>query len=137
MLLLLITLVVIFLRRRPIQTTGVRSKFDTIRRRKTPKLPIQTPPLSGISPNLTPAGSKGQNPFLDYSDLEKGLEFLPEEEEPFKDDARVKMPAVPEMSVARDGYGDGWSGKLRDQGNAVRQVSLPKLICMKHLTSDN
>jgi len=123
MLLLLITFVVILLRRRPVQTTGVRSRFDTIRRRKTPKLPIQTPPLSGISPGLAPAGSKGQNPFLDYSDLEKGVEFLPEEE-PFKDDARVKMPAVPEMSVARDAYGDGWSGKLRDQGNARPTVPI-------------
>jgi len=121
MLLLLITLVVLIFRRRPVQAAGLRKKIDTIRRRKTPKLPIQSPPLSGVSPG-TPAGSKGPNPFLDYSDLEKGVEFLPEEENPFKE----KMPAVPEMSVVRDAYGDGWSGKLRDQSNAVRQVSLPK-----------
>jgi len=126
LLVLLITLAILIFRRRPVQITGLRSKVDTIRRRRTPKLPIQTPPLSGISPGI-PAGSKGRNPFLDYSDLEKGIEFLPEEEISFEGDAREKMPAVPEMSVVRDAYGDGWSGKLRDQSNAVRvcQVSLP------------
>lgn len=95
LLVLLITLAILIFRRRPVQITGLRSKVDTIRRRRTPKLPIQTPPLSGISPGI-PA----------------------EEEISFEGDAREKMPAVPEMSVVRDAYGDGWSGKLRDQSNA-------------------
>jgi hypothetical protein len=115
-LLLLITLAILLFRRRGPQERSLYRKIS-IRQPKTPILPMQPPPKPSISL---------PNPFLDPGDLEKIAPFsipLEPNENPFTNDARTKLPWVPEACVTRDAY-DGRSGKLQVQSKAVRRVSL-------------
>ena len=116
MLLLLIILAILIFRRRHPQERSLSRKI-TIRQPKTPNLPLQPPPMPSISL---------PNPFSDPSDLEKVAPYsvpLGPNENPFTDDARVKLPWVPETCVTRDSYYD-WSDHLQVQSGAVRLVSL-------------
>ena len=114
-LLLLVTLAILLFRRRRPQDCSLYRKFS-IRQPKTPILPMQPPPKPSISL---------PNPFSEPCDLEKIAPFsisLEPNENPFTDDARAKLPWVPEACVTRDAY-DGRSGKWQVQSRAVRSVS--------------
>ena len=84
----------------------------SIRKPKTPVLPMQPPPYISIP-----------NPFSDPSYLEKVAPYsipLGPSESPFADDAWVKPP---EACVTREAY-DGRADESQIQSRAVRRVSL-------------
>jgi hypothetical protein len=121
-LLLLILLAIVFYRRRGgDQLRRLRLKFSN-QQPKTPSLPMQVAPEWGLSPQ-TP-----HKPyfFSDPSRLEKGVTHPvltgPQEKNPFTNDARVKLPTVPEISKVRDGNGDRRTSKREVTRYAVRQV---------------
>ncbi|KAI0254041.1 hypothetical protein BJV78DRAFT_103139 [Lactifluus subvellereus] len=120
MLLLLITLAIVLIRirrRRP-QRDDQHPKWH-IWLPATPKLPMQAPLSAGISP-WTPLVSKQANPCSDAGILEKGPGYpLPTgpNQNPFLDDARLRLPPVPVLSVVR---GRGKSGDLQPPSVPVR-----------------
>lgn len=109
LLLLIILAIILFCRRRP-QKRGLR-RMISIRKPKTPVLPMQPPPYISLP-----------NPFSDPSYLEKVAPYsipLEPSEKPFAD-AWVKSP---EACVTREAY-DGRAGDPQVQSRAVRRVSL-------------
>jgi len=110
--LLLLTLLAIVLYRRRGDNKGgrLRLKFS-IRQPKTPSLPMQVAPPWGLSPRTPDI----PNFYSDPSHLEKGVTHPastgPQEENPFIDDARGKLPTVPEMSKVLYGNSDCRTGK--------------------------
>jgi hypothetical protein len=121
--LLLLTLltIVLYRRRGDDQRCRLRLKFS-IQQPKTPSLPMQVAPAWGLSPRTQDI----PNLFSDPSHLEKGFTHPvltgPQEENPFTDDARGKLPTVPEMSKVMDGNGDCRTSKREVTRYAVRQV---------------
>jgi hypothetical protein len=113
LLFLLILMAFLFRRRRP-QKHSLYRRFS-VRPPRTPKLPMQPPPVRKIS-----------SPFraTDSCDLESILAryttiSLGPNESPFMDDAHVKLPWLPETCVTRDPC-DGRSGEFQVQSKAVR-----------------
>jgi hypothetical protein len=114
MFLLLIILAILLFRRRRRQERSLFRIISIRRQPKTPVLPMQPPPKACISL---------PNPFSDPGYLEKVAPYsipLGPDENPFTDDARVKLP---EACMTRDAY-DGQSGNLQVQSKPVRLVSL-------------
>lgn len=113
MFLLLIILAILLFRRRRRQERSLFRIIST-RQPKTPVLPMQPPPKACISL---------PNPFSDPGYLEKVAPYsipLGPNENPFTDDARVKLP---EACMTRDAY-DGQSCNLQVQSKRVRRDSL-------------
>jgi hypothetical protein len=119
LLLLIILTILLFRRRRPQESSFKLYRKFSIRQPKTPKLPMQPPPMPSISlPNT----------FSDPSDLEKIAPYsvpLGPNKNPFTDDAQVELPWIPVTCVTRDAY-DGRSGHLQVQSKPVRRVSLQR-----------
>lgn len=118
--LLLLPLAIVHLRRRlHVWRGGLGPKYFN-RPPMTPHLPIQTPPAS-----ICLETPSGPNLCVDTRDPEKGIGYSVPVENPFTDDARVKLPSLPEMSVVRDAYGgNGQFGQSQVPSNTVRRVSL-------------
>ena len=96
LLLLLILIAFLLFRRRRPQKHNLNRKFS-LRPPRTPKLPMQPPPVRKIS---SPIRAR------DSSDLESIIAPytipLGPNESPFMDDAYVKLPWLPETCVTRD-----------------------------------
>lgn len=110
---LLLTILAILLFRRRCRQERSFFRIISIRQPKTPVLPMQPPPMACISL---------PNPFSDPGYLENVAPYsipLGPNENPFTDDARVKLP---ETCVTRDAY-YGQSGNLQVQSKPVRWVS--------------
>ncbi|KAI0305731.1 hypothetical protein B0F90DRAFT_1700534 [Multifurca ochricompacta] len=113
-LLLLIALAIVLIRRRRTIRRDHPPKLSVLSP-MTPSLPMQTPPALGSSPQ-TPTGSKQWR----RKGFARSLGTVPNHN-PFND-ARLKMPSVPEMSVVRDSYDDGRAGDLQIQSSAVSRI---------------
>ena len=112
LLLLILSASLLYLRRRP-QKHSLYRTFS-VRKPRTPKLPLQPPPVWKIS-----------SPFhdSDSSDLESIIAPytipLGPNESPSVDDNHVKLPWLPEACATRDAC-DGRSGEFQVQSRAVR-----------------
>ena len=113
LLLLLILLALLFRRGRP-QKHSLYRKFS-VRPLRSPKLPMQPPPVRNISSPICVKEDPG--------DIESIIAPytipLGPHESPLMDDVHVKLPWLPERCVTRDAC-DGRSGEFQIQSKAVR-----------------
>jgi hypothetical protein len=114
LLILLILIALLLFRRRRPQRYSLRRRFS-VRPPRSPKLPMQPPPVRKISPPIC---------ISDESDLESIIAPyytipLGPNESPSMDGAHVKLPWLPETCVTRDSC-NGRSGEIQVQSKAVR-----------------
>jgi len=114
LLLLLILLALLLFRRRRPQKHSLYRKFS-IRSLRSPKLPMQLPPVRKIS---SPICVKEDSGDLESIIAPYTIPLGPNES-PLMDDAHVKLPWLPERCVTRDAC-DGRSGEFQVQSKAVR-----------------
>jgi hypothetical protein len=129
LLFLLILMVFLFRRRRP-QKQSLYGRFS-VRPPRTPKLPMQPPPVWKISSPFCASDSCDIESIIAPYTIPLGPN---ESESPCMDDAHVKL-RLPETCVTRDAY-DGRSGEFQIQSKAVRWL-LSDYIRAKDLTTDD
>jgi hypothetical protein len=113
LLLLLILLAFLLFRRRRPQKHSLYRRFS-VRPPRTPKLPMQPPPVWKISSPICARDSCDLESIIAPYTIPLGPN-----ESPFMDDAHVKLPWLPETCVTRDTR-DGRSGEFQVQSKAVR-----------------
>lgn len=130
LLLLLILMAFLFRRRRP-PKQRLYNRFS-VRPPRTPKLPMQPPPVRKISSPFCASDSCDIESIIAPYTIPLGPN---ESESPCIDDAHVKLPWLPETCVTRDAC-HGRSGEFQVQSKAVRWF-LSDYIRAKDLTTDD
>ena len=113
LLLLLILMAVLLSRRRRPQKHSIVRRFS-VRQPRTPKLPMQPPPMRKISSPIRADDSCDIESIIAPYTIPLG-----HNESPFMDDAHLQLPWLPETCVTRDTY-NGRSGEYQAQSKAVR-----------------